>query len=281
MFWPCHRAQETLEPPMLLQLNIHRAPFQMPDLPPDFDYTPFKPDDFPEYCWDPVLFDAEIFFLHLGKIAGCSMIADLSKVVNRSNIFTNQAGGKHFDILKVETAPFQTKISSSHPCLSLVDGWIRSMLKPTFGGVLGGSQVPSFQRDSRHVAASLGSRVVHVPPVHGGPKSTVTCTWGGARTTWLQYAWHLWWMGAFMAGTLATGRLFCKPLGRHVSLQESHQYGEYPTALQLNDWPLRKYQSCFCRQGTAIHHLCRNPRSIPREFVSIHCWNEAFLAKSL
>ena len=85
---------------MLLQLNIHRAPFQMPDLPPDFDYTPFERDDFPEYCWDDHGFDAEIFFLHLGKIAGCSMIADLSKVVNKSNIFSNQAGGKHFDILK-------------------------------------------------------------------------------------------------------------------------------------------------------------------------------------
>ena len=129
-------------------------------------------------------------------------------------------------------------ISSSHHRLSLVEGWIHSMF-PTFGGVLGEIHVPTFQGDSRHVAASLGSRVVRVPPLRFCPKSTVTCTWGGPRTTWLQYAWHLWWMGAFMAGTLATGRLFCTLLGRHVSLQESHQYGEYPTALQLRDWPLR------------------------------------------
>ena len=112
-------SQETLEP-LLLQLNIHRAPFQMPDLPPDFDFSPFEPDDYPKYCWDDEPFDAEIFFLHLGKIAGCSMIADLAKVVNRSNIYSHQAGGKHFDILKVETAPFQIKISSSHHRLSLV-----------------------------------------------------------------------------------------------------------------------------------------------------------------
>ena len=185
-------AQETLEP-LLLQLNIHRAPFQMPDLPPDFDFSPFEPDDYPKYCWDQEPFDAEIFFLQPLKTAGCSMIADLAKVVNRSNIYSHQAGGKHFSYLKsrniTKTAPLRSHhliISSSHHRLSLVEGWIRMF--PTFGGVLGEIHVPTFQRDSRHVAASPGSRVVRVPPLRFCPKSTVTCTWGGPRTTWLQYA---------------------------------------------------------------------------------------------
>ena len=107
-------AQETLEP-LLLQLNIHRAPFQMPDLPPDFDFSPFEPHDYPKYCWDQEPFDAEIFFLHVLKTAGCSMIADLAKVVNRSNIYSHQAGGKHFSCFKSRNSTIDTtKISSSH-----------------------------------------------------------------------------------------------------------------------------------------------------------------------
>ena len=107
-------AQETLEP-LLLQLNIHRAPFQMPDLPPDFDFSPFEPHDYPKYCWDQEPFDAEIFFLHVLKTAGCSMIADLAKVVNRSNIYSDQAGGKHFSCFKSRNSTIDTiKISSSH-----------------------------------------------------------------------------------------------------------------------------------------------------------------------
>ena len=107
--------QETLEPPLLLQLNIHRAPNPLPDLPPDFDFSPFVDDDYPSYCWNKEPFDAEMFFLHVLKTAGCSMIADLAKVVNRNNIYSAQAGGKHFSYFKSRNSIIDTiKISSSH-----------------------------------------------------------------------------------------------------------------------------------------------------------------------
>eukprot|EP00434_Breviolum_minutum_P032559 symbB.v1.2.028797.t1/scaffold3086.1/size64001/5 len=116
-------AQETLEP-LLLQLNIHRAPFQMPDLPPDFDFSPFEPDDYPKYCWDQEPFDAEIFFLHVLKTAGCSMIADLAKVVNRSNIYSNQvclvrSMSQHFNVtLAMLRRPLDHVLSAYHHCVS-------------------------------------------------------------------------------------------------------------------------------------------------------------------
>ena len=108
------KTQETLEP-LLLQLNIHRAPNPLPDLPPDFDFSPFVDDDYPSYCWNKEPFDAEMFFLHVLKTAGCSMIADLAKVVNRNNIYSAQAGGKHFSYFKSRNSTIDTiKISSSH-----------------------------------------------------------------------------------------------------------------------------------------------------------------------
>lgn len=39
-------------------------------------------------CWNASITDAEVFYLHLSKTAGCSMVADLSKIVNRSNIWS-------------------------------------------------------------------------------------------------------------------------------------------------------------------------------------------------
>ena len=78
---------EASEPSMLLQLNlgIDRASSE-PDQDINYSFVP------PKECWDKVPVGKEIFYLHLGKIGGCSITADLAKVVGRSNIFSNQAG---------------------------------------------------------------------------------------------------------------------------------------------------------------------------------------------
>ena len=42
------------------------------------------------WCWDLIPSDTEVFLLHIGKAAGCSTVADLSKIVDRNNIWSNQ-----------------------------------------------------------------------------------------------------------------------------------------------------------------------------------------------
>ncbi|CAK8992415.1 unnamed protein product [Durusdinium trenchii] len=71
----------------LLQLQLQlgkdsSAPEEESDDPADYWLS---------WCWDghhPT--DQEFFLLHIGKVGGCSLVADLSKLVNRSRIWTQQ-----------------------------------------------------------------------------------------------------------------------------------------------------------------------------------------------
>eukprot|EP00434_Breviolum_minutum_P016194 symbB.v1.2.014270.t1/scaffold1033.1/size247163/8 len=80
--WESDEVFEALESSMLLQLNIDRASSEPVDQ--DIDYSR------PKGCWDTHPAGKEIFYLHLNKIGGCSMTADLAKVVGRSNMFSNE-----------------------------------------------------------------------------------------------------------------------------------------------------------------------------------------------
>lgn len=234
---------------MLLQLNIDRV---SSELDPDINHSL-------EWCFDKVPFGKEIFYLHLGKIGGCSITADLAKVVGRSNIFSNQAGE-------------QQPQNSGRVMTTVIEFFCRLIVSISLKKMRVSILLQACLRDKHlsHVNFKVTLTMVRRPLDHvlsmyhectqypnpiimrhgvgvGEPGFDMPNTFGEWVHAWVEkpredYEAHLW---------------------EYVSLQKSHQYDQPPTAVHINESALCHHQQYRCHQCTGIHQLCGHPRGIP------------------